>query len=110
VELIYSTNVLTDAERLSSLLTAAGLLNHVSGANAARLPGFFAARTPSSIGVWLASASELGRAQEVMLAAGLLEQPGNSASSSVTWLRSLWFKVVVAGLVAVLVALAAYGP
>ena len=107
MELIYSTNVLSDAERLSSLLTDAGLLNHVSGVNAAQLPGFFAARTPNYVGVWLASPSQLPQAREVMLKAGLVEQARRGPS---TWLQSFWFKVAVIAAVAVIVALAAYGP
>ena len=109
MELIYSTNVLSDAQRLSSLLTEAGLLNHVSGVNAARLPGFLTSfDTPSSIGVWLASPSELSRARRVMLSAGFMEQASTSPPSA--WLSSSWFIVAVAALVAILVAIAAYGP
>ena len=109
MELIYSTNVLSDAQRLSSLLTEAGLLNHVSGVNAARLPGFLTSfDTPSSIGVWLASPSELSRARRVMLSAGFMEQPSNSPPPA--WLSSSWFIVAVAALVAILVAIAAYDP
>src|SRR4051812_43233334 len=109
MQLIYSTNVLSDAERLSSLLTAAGLPNHVSGVNAARLPGFLTSLdTPSSIGVWLASASELPHARQVMLSAGFMEQPGNSPPPA--WLNSSWFIVAVAALVAIIVVAAAYGP
>ena len=109
MELIYSTNVLSDAERLSSLLSEAGLLNHVSGANAAKLPGLLTSfDTPSSVGVWLASASELSRARQVMLRAGFMEPPSSSRSRS--WLSSTWFVVAVATLVGVLVAVAAYGP
>jgi hypothetical protein len=107
MELIYSTNVLTDAERLSSLLTEAGLLNHVSGVNAACLPGFYASRLPSSISVWLASASQLPHARQIMLSAGFLEQP--TAKSAPAWLHSMWFKVAVALIAAILAALAAYG-
>ena len=109
MQLIYSTNVLSDAERLSSLLTEAGLLNHVSGANAARLPGFLTSfDTSSSVGVWLASASELSHARQVMLDTGFMEQPSNSPWP--TWLSSSWFIVAISALVGVLVAVAAYGP
>jgi len=109
MELVYSTNVLSDAQRLSSLLTEAGLLNHVSGVNAAQLPGFLtSSRSPSSVGVWLASASELARARQVMLSAGFMEQPSNSPPP--VWLNSSWFKVAVAALAAIVVAFAAYGP
>jgi len=108
MELIYSTNVLSDANRLSFLLSDAGLLNHVSGVNAAQLPGFFAARTPNYIGVWLASASQLAQARNIMLSAGFIEPPRDTAPAA--WLHSFWFRVVVIAIIAVIVALAAYGP
>ena len=108
MELIYSTNVLTDADRLSSLLTEAGLLNHVSGANSAQLAGFIESRLPSAIGVWLASASELSRARDVMLANGFLALRTAEPSPTV-WHSNVWIKVAVAALVAVIVAIAAYG-
>ena len=107
MELIYATNVLSDAKRLSSLLTDAGLLNHVAGANSAQL-GFFAARTPNSIGVWLASASQLQQAREIMFAGGFIEQQKSGEPSK--WFHSPWFRAIVIALVAVIVALAAYGP
>ena len=107
MELIYSTNVLSDAKRLSSLLTNAGLLNHVSGVNAAQLPGFFAARTPNYLGVWLASGTQVPQAREIMRSAGFLEEP---TSSTPRWLHGFWFRVAVMATIAVIVALAAYGP
>ena len=106
MELIYSTNVLSDANRLSALLTDAGLLNHVSGVNAAQLPGFFAARTPNYIGVWLASASQLAQARNIMLSAGFIE---HGSSSPAAWIHSSWFRVAIIAAIAIIVALAAYG-
>ena len=108
MELIYSTNVLTDAESLSSLLTEAGLLNHVSGANSAQLAGFIGSRMSSAIGVWLASASELPRARQVMLANGFLA-PNTTKPSSAVWGSNVWVKLAVIAFVALIVAIAAYG-
>jgi hypothetical protein len=106
MELIYSTNVLSDAERLSSLLTGAGLLNHVSGVNAAQLPGFFAARTPNYVGVWLAGQTQVPQARDIMRSHGFLEE---SIGAPPSWLGSFWFRAAVIAAIAFIVALAAYG-
>ena len=108
MELIYSTNILSDAKRLSYLLSDAGLPNHVSGVNAAQLPGFFAARTPDYLGVWLTSASQLAQARELMFSAGFVEQPITSPPAK--WLHSIWFRVAIMAAIALIVALAASGP
>jgi len=109
MELIYSTNDLSEAQRLSSALTRAGLLNSVSGANSAQLAGYLASAVPSSIGVWLASASELPRAREIMLATGfVIDTPARSESAA--WYSSAWVKLAVALAVTVIVALVAYAP
>jgi hypothetical protein len=80
MQLVYSTNNLQDANRLSSILSSAGISNHVSGTNSAQLPGFSAARTPSSISVWVANTSDLPQTEQVMLAAGFISKPSNDSA------------------------------
>jgi hypothetical protein len=77
MELLYSTADLAQANRLASLLDAASLRNHVSGAHSASTPGFLAATATPSVGVWLNVAADLPRARELMQAHGFL---ANSAS------------------------------
>ena len=75
MQVVYSTNNLSDANRLSSILSSAGIQNHISGTNSAQIPGFSAARTPSSISVWVANSSDLPQAEQVMLAASFISKP-----------------------------------
>jgi hypothetical protein len=103
MELVYSTNVLADAKRLAALFDHARISNHVSNEFSAQLPGFFAMRTPDSIGVWLASANDVTRAREIMHATGFL-QP--STSRRRPWHEPLWVKVAVAVVIAAIVAIA----
>ena len=107
MELIYTTGDLSHAEELSSVLTEAGVVNHVSGSHSAQLAGFLAARTPSSIGVWLTNASDVQRAHQVMLSHGFLEHP--IAAPPVTKHGKLWLGLLAAMIVLGLAALVASG-
>jgi hypothetical protein len=107
MQLIYSTSDLSEAQRLSSALTSAGVHNSVSGANSAQLSSSEASGTPGSVGVWLTSASELSRAREVMVATGFLAAT-HTAAKPAAWLGSVWAKLALAAIVAVVVALVAH--
>ena len=109
MRLIYSTSDLSEAQRLSSALSAAGVHSSVSGALSAQLSSPEASGTPSSVGVWLTSDLELTRAREVMLATGFLADTPARAKLP-AWLSSPWAKIALAAIVAVIVALAAYAP
>ena len=74
MKLIYSTDTLARAEELSSELSQIDIPIHISGTNAAELPGFSGNYRDSSVGVWLIRESDLPRAIEVMIATGFLDK------------------------------------
>lgn len=101
MELVYTTNVLADAKRLAALFDHARISNHVSNEHSAKLPGFFAMNTPNSIGVWLASTSDLTRAREIMSATGFLLP----SAPNRPWHEPMWVKILIALGIAFVVAI-----
>ncbi len=80
MKLIYSTDTVARAEELSNELARIDIPIHISGANAAELPGFSANYRDSSVGVWLMKESDFPRAIEVMTATGFLDKKRENAN------------------------------
>ena len=72
MELLYTTNDITVANKLSARLTASSISNYVAGEATANLP---MGRHPASIGVWIHNAEDFDRAYKLMIKIGYAFPP-----------------------------------
>ena len=74
MELIYTTDKITVANKLSARLTASSISNYISGEDASR---YMTPRIPASIGVWIHNAEDFDRAYKLMIKIGLAFPPSD---------------------------------
>ena len=74
MELIYTTDNITVANKLSARLTASSISNYIAGEQTAH---YLASRNPAAIGVWIHNAEDFERAYKLMIKIGLAFPPSD---------------------------------
>ena len=74
MELIYTTDDITVANKLSARLTASSISNYIAGEQTAH---YLVSRNPAAIGVWIHKAEDFDRAYKLMIKIGLAFPPSD---------------------------------
>ena len=104
MELVYTTDDITRANKLSARLTASSIPNYVAGEQAAH---YLAARNPASIAVWIHNTEDLDRAYKLMLKIGYALPVSNEPRPNLKHNRFL--VIIIATVIILLMGLAIVG-
>ena len=103
MELVYTTNDITVANKLSARLSASSISNYVAGEATANIP---MGRHPASIGVWIHNAEDFDRAYKLMIKIGYAFSPSGEPRPNLKHSRVL---VVILATVFILIMGVAIG-